>query len=58
MSPQYISKRQASEEIDRLVLLNAELLAALKKIVDLAHYPDESIARAAIAKANDGGING
>ena len=37
---------------------NAELIAALEKIVDLAHYPDESIARAAIAKANDGGING
>ena len=31
----------------------AELIAALEKIVELAHYPDESIARAAIAKAKE-----
>ena len=39
-------------EIDRLRAQNAALLAALKQIVELAHHPDESIARAAIAKAS------
>jgi hypothetical protein len=43
-----------ADEIGRLRALNAELVAALEKIVDLAHYPDESIARAAIAKATAG----
>ena len=41
-----------SAEIDRLRALNTELLAALEHIVELAHYPDESVARAAIAKAS------
>lgn len=38
-------------EIERLRALNAELIQALEQIVDLAHYPDESIARHALDRA-------
>ncbi len=41
----------AEAENRRLRAFNIELLAALEKIVELGHYPDESIARAALAKA-------
>ncbi len=39
------------KEHKRLRAQNARLLAALAKIVELGHYPDESIARAAIDEA-------
>ncbi len=38
-------------KLDDLCAQNAKLLAALAKIVELGHYPDESIARAAIDEA-------
>jgi hypothetical protein len=47
--------RAMAEKVERLHAINAELLAALEKIVELAHYPDESIARAAIAAARKEG---
>ncbi len=37
--------------VERLRAQNDRLLAALAKIVELGHYPDESIARAAIDEA-------
>jgi hypothetical protein len=38
-------------EIERLRVINTELLSALRQIVRVDHFPDSTIARAALAKA-------